>query len=60
MKDERIIEVLTPHLGHEVIVSGWVRKVTPQSILPEKATWNYGGFVVECDTCFANLSQQWN
>lgn len=60
MDDQKIIDTLTPHLGHDVMVSSYLRVITPQSILPEKATWNYGGFAVECITCWTNLSQQWN
>lgn len=58
-REQRMLPVLTAHLGHHVTVNGWPTIITAESTEPQRMTWRFGGFAVDCTTCGVNLSQQW-
>lgn len=59
MDESKIIRVMAMHVAHTVIVNGWEREVTRNSVAPDNATMAYAGFSVHCQTCDRSLSEQW-
>jgi hypothetical protein len=57
----KMLDVLTPHVGHTVTVSGWLtRTINEHTLEGDNFVWAFGGFPVRCDTCEgASLSEQW-
>jgi hypothetical protein len=58
---DKMLAVLTEHVGHDVTLSGWLtRKIDPATLEGDNFVWAFGGFPVRCDTCAGvSLSEQW-